>query len=410
MEFLSYIYLFYMFIALYMTSLFVLLYIKNRNNMFDYPKAKKEFSLSIIVPAYNEEDAIKKTIEEILKSDYKGLKEIIVMNDGSVDKTKEIVGKLVKKYKIVKTINKENSGKADSINKGVKKAKGELVAVVDADSYPKKDAISKMVGFFNDKDMGVVTSYIRVKKRTKYIEKLQAIEYTVISWTRKLLEFVDSVYVTPGPLSIYKKSALEKVGGFDTKNLTEDIEITWRLTHYGYKRKVCLPATVYTVAPDNIRQWYRQRIRWNMGGFQTINKYKSHFLKKGMLGMFILPFFVVSLFLGAFGLGIFVYLFGTRFISARYSLRHSIIADTPFVTMRDLGITPSILNIFGIILFLFALIYTLYAMKIMKEQPFKKENFLYMPIYLLLYLTCYPIIIPISIYKVLRKDIDWGTK
>jgi len=410
MRILPYIYLMYMFVALYMTCLFVLLYVKNRKTLFDYPKSKKNYSLSAIIPAYNEEKSIKETVLQVLNSDYKNLKEIIVVNDGSKDNTASIVRKLMKRYKKVKLLNKKNTGKADSINKGIKLAKGELIAVIDADSYPDKSAIRKMVGYFDDENTGVVTSAILVKRSKKLLEKLQAIEYTVIAWTRKLLEYVDSVYVTPGPLSIYRKDVVEKIGGFDTTNLTEDIEMTWRLAYHGYARKMCLSSRVYTVAPNKLKAWFKQRVRWNQGGLQTIIKYRKVFLKKGMLGWFILPFFIVSLFLGVLGLGIFAYIFIRRFVIMGFLTEYSLVAETSLLTLEDLAITPSFLNIFGFTLFFFAACYTLFALIIMKEKLRKKENILNIPVYLLVYLTCYPLIIPTAIYKVLKRDLVWGTK
>ncbi len=410
MTILPYIYLTYMFVALYMTSFFILLYFKNRKKLFYYPKSRKSYSLTIIIPAYNEEKSIESTVKKVLESDYKNLIEVIVVDDGSEDNTKKIVKKLASMYRRVRLLNKKNTGKADSINKAIEKARGELIGVMDADSYPRKEAIRKMIGFFNDRKVGVVTSAILVKNRKRFIEKLQAIEYAVIAWTRKLLEFVDSVYVTPGPLSIYRKDIVKKIRGFDTENLTEDIEITWRLAYYGYKRKMCIASKVYTVVPSKVRQWFKQRVRWNMGGFQTINKYKKTFLKRGMLGCFILPFFVISLFLGVVGLGIFAYVFISRFILVRFITEYRIVSDSSLLSLDDLAVTPTVLNVFGIFLFLTSLVYTLLAQGIMKEKAFKKGNLLYMPVYLVFYLMCYPFIIPIAIYKVLRKDISWGTK
>ena len=122
-----------MFISLYFLSFYFLLYLRNRKSLFESPKLKKHFSVSILVPAYNEEDVIEETVDSIFHSDYDNILEVIVINDGSKDRTAEIVKKLMKRYPKLKLLNKSNSGKADSLNKGIDISKGELVAVVDSD-------------------------------------------------------------------------------------------------------------------------------------------------------------------------------------------------------------------------------------------------------------------------------------
>jgi len=142
METLPIIYLMYMFVSIYFLSLFLSLFFKNRKDFFDYPKTNKKYSISVLVPAWNEEKTIEGTIRAIFSSGY-DLEEVIVLNDGSKDNTKKIVDKLLKEYPKLTILNKENSGKADSLNQGLEMAKGELVAVVDADSYPDKGSFEK---------------------------------------------------------------------------------------------------------------------------------------------------------------------------------------------------------------------------------------------------------------------------
>ena len=221
-----------------------------------------------------------------------------------------------KKYSKVKVLNKKNSGKADSLNNALKIAKGELVVVVDADSFPDVDAIGLMVGYFSDEQVGAVTTRILVRNRNNFIRKMKAVEYKVIAFTRKLLGFLDSIYVTPGPMALSRKSAFLKIKGFDKKNMTEDKQATWHLIHDGNKIKMSFLSKASTVAPDTLKKWFKQRIRWNIGGFQTILKYKHCFFRRGMLGFFILPFFSISLVLGTVGLGLFVYSIFSRIFSS----------------------------------------------------------------------------------------------
>ena len=406
-EMLVVVYLVYMFIALYFLILFVLTFIQNRKEIFSDPKTKKKYSVSVLVPAFNEQESIKGTVESVLKSDYKYLKEIIIINDGSTDSTLKIARQLEKKYSKVKVFNKKNSGKADSLNKALKIAKGELIAIVDADSYPDPNALSSMVGYFNDEKTGAVTTRILVRNRNNFIRKMQAVEYKIIAFTRKLLGFLDSIYVTPGPMALYNKSVLTKIKGFDRKNMTEDIEITWRLIHEGYKIKMSFLSKASSVAPDTLGKWFKQRIRWNIGGFQTILKYKHCFFRKGMLGLFILPFFSISLVLGTFGLGLFIYRISTRFFSAYLSTRYSVAAQTAVFVLEDISFNPSVLNFLGVVLFIFGLAFIFFALKFVNRHTAEKESFFSVVFYSLVYILLRPLVLIVSLYKFSTGKYSW---
>jgi cellulose synthase/poly-beta-1,6-N-acetylglucosamine synthase-like glycosyltransferase len=406
MNILPIIYLGYMFLAIYFLTLYITVYINNRKQIFESPISKKKYTISVLVPAWNEEETIQKTIEAIYEIDYK-LTEVIVINDGSTDKTAEIVKRLQKKYDSLKIINKKNSGKGDSLNQGIKIAKGELVVVVDADSYPAKDSFGKMVGFFEDKSVGGATCIFIPRNNKKLFEKLQDVEYHVIAFTRKLLGYLGAIYVTPGPLAMYRKTALNKIGGFDSKNMTEDIEIAWSLTKHGYERKMCLDTYATTTVPTTLKKWYRQRRRWNIGGLQCIQKYKSYFFKRGMLGFFILPFFTMQLFLGVLGLGIFVYLVMTKLVTNYLFTAYSISVGTPLLTINDFHITASFLNYLGIVLFVVGFVFTILVLSIVKSGVLKRQSIFSLLFYSLVYLSVYPFIMISAIYNFIKKNHTW---
>lgn len=395
-----------MFISIYFLIFLLILYVRNRKVLFDTPETKRKYSISVLIPAWNEEKTISGTIESVFEIDYP-IKEVIVIDDGSTDKTKEIVEKLLKKYPHLKLLTQENSGKGAALNNGIKNSKGELIVVVDADSYPSKDSFKKLVGFFDDTQTGAATCVFIPRNTNKIIEKMQLIEYNVIAFTRKLLGYVDSIYVTPGPLAMYRKSVLEEVGGFDTKNITEDIEIAWHITQAGYKIRMNLSASATTTAPNKFKAWYRQRRRWGLGGIQCISKYKKDFMKKGTLGMFILPFFILQFFLGVLGLGIFMYLTITRAISNYLLMVYSIPAEVPLLTMDSFYITPSFLNYLGAILFVLGFIFSLMILSIMKKTVLKKQNIFLILFYSIFYLSIYPFIAIVSLYNYFKRDNRW---
>lgn len=405
-----------MFLSLYMLIFFLLIYMRNKKEIFSHPEANRDYTVSIIVPCYNEEESIEKTVQSILDSDYLGLKKVIVVDDCSKDNSYNIVQKMAEKdSRILVVRTPQNLGRAASAkNYGLKFADTDIIGFSDADSFPEKDAIRKCLGFFNDQKVGAVTCSVLVKRKEKFIEKLQAIEYAIIAWTRKLLGYVDGIWAMPGPLALYRKEVFEKIGGFDENSLTEDIEITWKVIKYGYKVEMCLPAKVYSIAPPKLKYWIKQRIRWDIGGIQCLNKYKGHLTSK--LGYFILPFFALSMFLGLVGIGIFSYLAVRKLISNFLFTKFALSVGTSIVTLESLNISPSILNLFGIVMFILGALFTLFGLALMKEEGIKgTRNVFNILFYMIIYLTLYPFVLILAIgkmikYKIQGRKIGWGTR
>ena len=233
------------------------------------------------------------------------------------------------------------------------------------------------------------------------------LEYVVICFARKLLDYVDAVYVTPGPFALYRKKVLLEIGLFDKKNLTQDIEIVWRMMSHGYKARMSLDAKIYTVTPKTFKRWWRQRVRWNIGGTQTILKYKKWALKKNMLGMFVIPFFSISLFIGVVGILLFTYLITRRALLTYFSAHYSIVANEAVTRLISLSFNPTILNFFGVSLFLLGCFYTLFALMTMKELNLKNINLFNLIFFLTLYLMIYPLVMISSLYKLAIKKYSW---
>ncbi len=399
MEVITGLYLFVIIVSIYLYSLFLLLLFKNRKELFNYSVSKENLpSITILIPAYNEADTIAGTIQSVLDLDYpKDKKEIIVLNDGSKDNTEEIA----KSFKDIKVITKPNSGKADSLNYGISIAKNEFIGVVDADCYHEKDALLKVINCFKeDPNIEAVTSAVRVKNQEKLLGKLQFIEYTLIAWARKLLEFINSVYVTPGPLSVYKKATLQKLGGFDKNNLTEDIDIAWRILRNNHKIKMCLSAKAYTVVPEKFSQWWHQRLRWDIGGLQTFAKHKDTLGKTryGMLGIWVAPFYLSSFILALLGFIVWVYVLGRKFITKLLSYFYSIETDSFVLQFKELHLTPSIFTIFGFLLISIYLVYITFGLKMMDPGKIPRHRKFTVLIYMFFYLTLYPLVFIQSLY------------
>lgn len=408
METIVTIYIVMFFFGIYFISLFILLYLKHKKELFFNPEAKNFPKISLITAAFNEQDTIASTIEAVMSLDYpKDKLEHIIVDDGSSDRTSEIVKNLMKKYPSLKLIEKTNSGKANSINLAIKQAKGEIMGVVDADSYPTKSSLKKMIGWFEDKQVAAVTSKVLVKNKKNFIEKFQAVDYIVIAWGRKILDFIGCVYVTNGPLSLYRKNLVIKAGGFDPTNLTEDIEITWHLLSQGYKTKMSYDAEVYTVVPNKFKQWIKQRIRWNMGGLQTIYKYRNFAFKgKNLFGYFVLSYVSLSFFLAFIGFLLFL----------RYIILKSILYFrlTPYLLQGynpldywNINLSASLLFIMGALFFAISLVYYKFSMQ---KSEFQGKSIFKILIYIFIYRPLYLIPYLGALYKLTRRDIRWFTK
>jgi len=408
LEFLTYIYLFFILVSLYLGSLFLILYYKNKESLQEDRPTTVFPTISVLVPAYNEEDTIAHTITAILGQDYpKDKLEIIAINDGSKDNTLKEMKKFGSKITV---LDKKNSGKADSLNEGLKIAKGELFAVIDADSYPGKNAITSMVAFFEEEGVSAVTSTILVKNRKKILEYMQSVEYAVIAWGRKLLQYLEGIYVTPGPLSIYKRKQFISYGGFDSENLTEDIEATWKILSHNNKVRIDLRSKVYTTVPSKISVWWKQRLRWNLGGFQTMWKYRSTFFnpKHGMMGLFVVPFFMSQFVLSLFGFGVFTYVLSKKVINTYLVSKYALAAESNFLTLSALNLNPNVFAVFAMVLLVMGVLYLIYSQLVVENSRIGVKQYHKFAIYMLVYLTLYPLIYIHSLWRlIITKERTW---
>jgi cellulose synthase/poly-beta-1,6-N-acetylglucosamine synthase-like glycosyltransferase len=335
---------------------FFLLFVKYYTKMYVKKKTKWRPKISVIVPAYNEEKNIRKCIESLLSANYpKDKLEVIVVDDGSTDRTYEIAKSI--KDKRVKVYTKPNSGKGASLNFGIERASGELIAVLDADSTIGHETILRMLHLFEDEDVAAVTAAVKVRKSSNLIKEFQRIEYLFIIFTRKLLSFIDAVPVTPGPFSIYRSNVLRKIGGFDENNLVEDHEIALRLQYYNYKIRSSIDADVYTEVPENTSALMKQRVRWQKGGILNVINYRKMINPAyGDFGVFVLPLTILSVFL----------VFGITAITIYSFFSHSKYADLLGLEAMFIGVSP--FTVVAILLFILSLIWAYGVVRSFKNE------------------------------------------
>ncbi len=288
---------------LYVTIVFLLTFLENRGKTLENPKPKRFPTLSVIIPARNEGANIKKTIESVLALEYPKPFEIIVVNHSSTDDTLFKAREALRGHKKARVITAPpGGGKAAALNAGLRVAKGELVATVDADSFPEPDALLKMVGYFNDEKVAAVTASVKVSEPKSFLQFIQFVEYVSMNYLRKTASFLQGISCTPGPLSAFRASVLRKVGGFEYGNITEDTEIALRLQSKGYKIENAFNAIARSVAPYSLRGLVRQRVRWYHGALVNAKKYFFVFFnaRYGSLGWFILPTNFIAVVLAIF--------------------------------------------------------------------------------------------------------------
>ncbi|MCL6500839.1 MAG: glycosyltransferase family 2 protein [Candidatus Pacearchaeota archaeon] len=294
------------------TGLFFLLtYLGSSRAEREDPEAKHFPFVSIVINMWNEEKVIDKSLRALLDLDYpKDRYEIIVVDDGSTDRTYQKAKAYCRSLPRVRVFRKENGGPASAKNYGIDKARGEIIATLDADSFVSRDALKKMVGYFGDKDVWAVTAALNVHSPKGFLQHLQWAEYIMSIFLRKVFSLADAIHVIPGPFSLFRKKFFEKHGKFAEGNITEDTEIAMRVQSHGYKIKNSISANVYTVIPKSFGALMKQRIRWYYGFIHNSLKYKhlfNPFVRRDNLAALILPGALVSVVLSFLAVFIFIY-------------------------------------------------------------------------------------------------------
>jgi cellulose synthase/poly-beta-1,6-N-acetylglucosamine synthase-like glycosyltransferase len=237
--------------------------------------------VSIIVPAYNEEVNAVSSINNLLKCDYPDF-EIIFIDDGSKDKTYEIVKSAFEHNVFVKVYTKQNGGKASALQYGISQSHADYVICIDADTKLASDAVSKLMrNFLNPiynkgQEVGAVAGSVIVGNEVNLLTKWQSIEYiTSQNFDRKGFAYFNAITVIPGAIGAFKKDALIQAGGFTTDTLAEDCDITLRIIKAGYIVANEPKAYAYTEVPEQLKQFLKQRVRWSFGVMQTFWKHKE---------------------------------------------------------------------------------------------------------------------------------------
>ncbi|MEK6935540.1 MAG: glycosyltransferase [Nanoarchaeota archaeon] len=288
------------YIGLVATTFYILSFIKGREKTPLLFKDNELPKVSVIIPAYNEENTIEKTIKSILASDYPKEKlEVIIIDDGSKDNT----FKTARKYEssFVRVYSQKNQGKGAALNFGLKKCHGEIFFSMDADTRVDSNSLKSMVRYFKDEKIMSVTPSMLIETPKNILQRIQYTEYILGLFLRKTFAFLNAIHITPGAFSAYRMSFIKEYGGYDVGNVTEDLELALRIQFNGYRIENDSNALVYTIAPSKFSHLLKQRRRWYVGLINNLWNYRKMINPKyGDMGMFVIPIALISIFFSVF--------------------------------------------------------------------------------------------------------------
>lgn len=276
-------------------------------------KLKKKYTpaITIILPMWNEEDSLEKTLESVYALNYpKDKLKVICVDNNSTDSTPKILKKLNKKWDFLHLTEKKQ-GKHNAMNLGLKHTNTPYFACLDADSFADSDSVINMMREFDNKNVAAVMPIMKVQNPENILQRVQWLEYLMNIFYKYIMGKLDCIHVTPGPLSIYRTSIVKELGGFRKGHLTEDLEMALRLQDNHYKLKQSMDAVVYTISPNKLKSFVNQRTRWYHGTFLNIKDYKHFLFNKRYeeFGIFHIPMVALTGILSILGILTISYLF-----------------------------------------------------------------------------------------------------
>ena len=290
------------FLSVYVQVFFLVTFFENSKKIItrnERIKLKKYPSVTIIVPCFNEEKTVYKTVRSLLDLNYPKEKlKIFLIDDGSTDSTWNAISKFLH-YTNIKLFKKENGGKYTALNLGLQNIETEFVGCLDADSFAHSESLIRIMSYFeHDDTIMAVAPSVTVYNPQNIIQNAQKAEYHMGVFMKKMLGFLGAINVTPGPLTIFRKKVFDDLGPYRHAHNTEDMEIAYRMQKNHYKIEHCNDAYVYTNTPGTMKKLYKQRLRWIYGFINNTFDYRGVLFRKkyGNFALFTLPTGIISIF------------------------------------------------------------------------------------------------------------------
>lgn len=290
--------------------------------------------VSVIIPAWNEEVGLVATVKTILASTYRPL-EIVVVNDGSTDRSDAIMREFIHKYetrlrgsqRYVPIIYhyQENGGKGSALNAGISLAHGEIITTFDADSVIHEEAVQHFVEYFADPEVMAAAGTIHVGNTKTLLGTIQGLEYLFGFHLKKAEALLGVVFVIGGAASAFRKEVFDRLGGYHTGTLTEDMDLSLRIQEAGMRIVYVPEALVHTEGPTSLRGLLKQRLRWKRGRIEAFADHKHSFFsfKKGINRAFfwiVLPLVIFEDIQAILGVSFMILLYVLSFMTLDFSI------------------------------------------------------------------------------------------
>jgi cellulose synthase/poly-beta-1,6-N-acetylglucosamine synthase-like glycosyltransferase len=247
--------------------------------------------VSVLIPAYNEESVIVQTVTAALACDYPAL-EVIVVNDGSVDRTGELLELHFGHDPRVHIVHQVNRGKSVALTRALQEARSDILVTIDADTSIAPSAVGSLVRHFYAPNIGAVAGNVKVGNRNRWLTRWQALEYiTSQNLEKRAFDLLNCIPVVPGALSAWRTEAIHRAGGFTSDTVAEDTDLTIAIRRDGWRIVYDERAIGWTEAPETAETLIRQRFRWTFGTLQAFWKHRDTLARPryGTLGFVALP-------------------------------------------------------------------------------------------------------------------------
>lgn len=261
-----------------------------RQPLFRYP------GVTVLIACYNEERHIAGTLHSIAREDYPGPLEVLVLNDGSTDRTVEAAQRTIRELEPRTTARfrlldfAQNAGKAAVLNRGLEQASHELVVTIDGDSCLHREALRRIVERKISDPAGTcaVAGAVLVRNsRSTWLTKGQEWDYFHgIAAVKRMQSMYHGTLVAQGAFSLYETQALKEVGGWP-QCVGEDIVLSWALLERGHRIGYAEDALLFTQVPEKLKQFSLQRKRWSRGLVEAFAHHSGMLFKRRMTTLFV---------------------------------------------------------------------------------------------------------------------------